>query len=115
MPSTIQILQVSPSLKISKLYRIEFTGIPGWPGVTGDVRGRTPKLTDEPYARDLQAQGTCALRFYYINFDVERDSKLNLFYKCNSVPEILFKTALNEVKKYHRIMGSESFYETNEF
>ena len=86
MPSTLQILQVSPSLKISQLYRIEFTGIPGWPGVAGDVRGCTPKLPDEPYARDRQAQGAILL---YKN--VERDSKLNLFNKSNSAPAILFK------------------------
>ena len=27
-----------------------------------------PYLLDEPYARDLQAQGACALRFFGLNF-----------------------------------------------
>ena len=34
----------------------------GWPGVD------LPYLPDEPYARDLQAQGACALRFFL--FDI---------------------------------------------
>ena len=30
-----------------------------------------PYLLDEPYARDLQAQGACALRFFYFNYSCE--------------------------------------------
>ena len=67
--------------------------VPKWTGSGLEVSVRVsvhpkyfPYLLDESYARDLQAQGACALRFYYyaatLNYGIEVKTETLLFIFC---------------------------------
>ena len=42
-----------------------------------------PYLLDEHYARELQAQGACALRFFYVRFLFRENFQFNLIESGN--------------------------------